>query len=92
MPDQEIKNVEKKLAAERAVEFIKEGMTVGLGTGTTVHYVIKEIGRIVREGLKIKAVSTSGTTTHLARSEGISLISIFEAAKIDLTIDGADEV
>ena len=74
MPDREIKNVEKKLAAERAVEFIKE------------------IGRIVREGLKIKAVSTSGTTTDLARSEGINLISIFEAAKIDLTIDGADEV
>ncbi|MEP7145525.1 MAG: ribose-5-phosphate isomerase RpiA [bacterium] len=92
MPDQSLKNAEKKLAAEAAVEYIKNGMIIGLGSGSTVYFTIKKIGTLVRQGLKINAVSTSGSTTDLARAEGINLISIDEAGEIDLTIDGADEV
>lgn len=89
---QEEKNAEKKAAAERAVEFIKEGMTVGLGSGSTVFFAIKKLGELVRAELDIRAVSTSDGTTQLAQSEGINLISIDESSEIDLTIDGADEV
>ena len=89
---QEEKNIEKKVAAERAVEFVKDGMTVGLGTGSTVFFAIKKIGELVRDGLNIKAVSTSDATKQLSESEGINIISIDDAGEIDLTIDGADEV
>lgn len=88
---QEQKNIEKKAAAERAVDFVKDGMTVGLGSGSTVFFAVKKIGELVRAGLNIKAVSTSDATTQLAQSEGIKLISIDDAGEIDLTIDGADE-
>ncbi len=87
----EQKDIEKKAAAERAVDFVKDGMTVGLGSGSTVFFAIKKIGELVRAGLNIKAVSTSDATTQLAQSEGIKLISIDDAGEIDLTIDGADE-
>lgn len=89
---QEEKNIEKKVAAERAVDFVKDGMTIGLGSGSTVFFAIKKIGELVRTGLNIKAVSTSDGTTQLAQSEGIKLISIDDVEEIDLTIDGADEV
>ncbi|MCR2802926.1 ribose-5-phosphate isomerase RpiA [Paenibacillus soyae] len=83
---------EKQLAGEKAAEFVKNGMTVGLGTGSTVYYTIRRIGEMVKEGLTIKAVSTSSSTTRLAESLRIPLVSIDEAGKLDLTIDGADEV
>ncbi|HMS35156.1 MAG TPA: ribose-5-phosphate isomerase RpiA [Ignavibacteria bacterium] len=89
---QEEKNIGKKSAAEKAVEFVKDRMTVGLGSGSTVFFAIKKLGEQVRGGLNIKTVSTSDTTTQLAQSEGIKLTSIDEAGEIDLTIDGADEV
>lgn len=88
---QEEKNIEKKAAAERAVDFVKDGMTVGLGSGSTVFFAIKKIGELVRAGLNIRAVSTSDATTQLAQSEGIKLISIDDAGEIEITIDGADE-
>lgn len=87
----EQKDIEKKAAAERAVDFVKDGMTVGLGSGSTVFFAIKKIGELVRAGLNIRAVSTSDATTQLAQSEGIKLISMDDAGEIDLTIDGADE-
>lgn len=83
---------EKKLAGEKAAEFIKDDMIVGLGTGSTVYYTIAKLGEMVKEGLKIKAVSTSTATTNLARSLGIELFPIDEIESIDITIDGADEV
>ena len=69
-------------------------MTVGLGSGSTVYFAIKKLGELVKSGLNIKAVSTSDSTTELAQSSGVKLISIDEigTAGIDLTIDGADEV
>ncbi len=83
---------EKKIAGEKAVEFIKENTIVGIGTGTTIYYSIKKIGEMVKDGLKIKCVSTSNETTKLALSLNIPLASLNEIKKIDLTIDGADEV
>lgn len=83
---------EKKLAAEKAAEYIEDGMTVGLGSGSTVVFAVKKIGEMVRNGLKINAVSTSDSTTRLAQREGINLISLDESVRLDLTIDGADEV
>jgi len=85
-------NSEKKIAGERAAEFIENGMTVGLGTGSTVFYAIKKLGQMVREGLKIQAVSTSDATSELSESLNIKIISIEEINKIDITLDGADEV
>lgn len=82
----------KKLTGEKATDYIKDGMIIGLGTGSTAYYAIKKVGEMVRNGLKIKAVPTSKETADLALSEGIELIDLAEAKSLDLTIDGADEV
>ncbi|CRZ34785.1 ribose-5-phosphate isomerase [Herbinix hemicellulosilytica] len=82
----------KKIAAERAVDYIKDGMIVGLGTGSTAYWAIEKIGAKVREGLNIKAVATSLRSEEQARKLGIKLIPFSEIDKIDITIDGADEV
>jgi len=83
---------EKQIAGEKAIEFIKEGFTVGLGTGSTVYYTIMKLGELVRNGLRITAVSTSEKTTKLAEAQGIKISDINDVQKIDITIDGADEV
>jgi ribose 5-phosphate isomerase A len=83
---------EKQIAAEKSVEFIKEKMTVGLGSGSTAKFMIKKLGELVKQGLDIKCVSTSNDTTSLSLSLGIPLVSIDEIEVIDLTIDGADEI
>ncbi|HSP46705.1 MAG TPA: ribose-5-phosphate isomerase RpiA [Clostridiaceae bacterium] len=82
----------KQRAGEKAVEFVESGMTVGLGTGSTVFYTIRKLGEKVREGLKIRGVSTSQRTTELAKEAGIRLVSINDVTHIDVNIDGADEV
>lgn len=82
----------KKIAGEKAAEFVKDGMVVGLGTGSTVYYTIKRLGEMVANGLKIKAVSTSNSTTKVAKELMIPLITLNETDYIDITIDGADEV
>lgn len=87
-----IQNTEKKTAAEKATEFIESGMTIGLGTGSTVFYALNKIGEMVSNGLKITAVSSSEATSNLAKSLNIKIISINDIKEIDLTIDGADEV
>lgn len=83
---------QKKSAGEKAVEFITDGMTLGLGTGSTVHYTIHKVAELVKNGMKLTCVSTSSSTTKLAESLGINLVSLNDVDKIDLTIDGADEV
>lgn len=82
----------KKRAGEKAAEFVKDSMVIGLGTGSTVYYTIVKLSERVKEGLCIKAVSTSSLTTKLAEQLGIHIISFNEIDYIDLTIDGADEV
>ncbi|WP_077615773.1 ribose-5-phosphate isomerase RpiA [Caenibacillus caldisaponilyticus] len=88
----DIKASEKRRAGEAACAFIRDGMTVGLGTGSTVHFTILKIAeRIKNEGLKIRAVSTSKRTTELAEAHGIPIRSIDDVPEIDVTIDGCDE-
>ncbi|MBU5592794.1 ribose-5-phosphate isomerase RpiA [Clostridium sp. MSJ-4] len=82
----------KKVAGEKAVEFIKDGMTIGLGTGTTTYYTIVKLAEKVKDGLKVKAISTSNKTTELAEKLGIEIVPFNEVDYVDLTIDGADEV
>lgn len=84
-------NNEKELAAKEAVKHIKDKQIVGLGTGSTAYFAIVEIGKMVAEGLKINAIPTSAQTEEQARSLNISLITIDDVDKIDVTIDGTDE-
>lgn len=83
---------EKKIAAEYSVNYIEDGMIVGLGTGSTVEYMIHKLAESVKAGLNITAVSTSQATTKLATSLGIKTSMLSEFEEIDVTIDGADEV
>ena len=88
-----VKNLnEKLLVGEKAVEFIKDGMVVGLGTGSTVYYTIMKLGQLVKEGLSIQGIPTSIQTEELAKKLEIPLASYKEIEKIDVAIDGADEV
>ncbi|WP_435788534.1 ribose-5-phosphate isomerase A [Clostridium sp.] len=64
----------KKRAGEKAVEYIQDGMIIGLGTGSTVYHTIVKLSEKVKEGLNIKAVSTSSSTTKLAQQLGISVV------------------
>lgn len=82
----------KKIAAEKAVEAIRDGMKVGLGTGSTAYWAILKIGERVRDGLKIEAVATSRASEQLAEESGITLVPFESLDRLDLTIDGADEV
>ena len=83
---------EKQLAGKKAASYVQEGMTVGLGTGSTVYWTILEIARMVKEGMKITGVATSNNTEKLAQELGIPLVSLEDVPSIDLTIDGADEL
>lgn len=83
---------QKKMAGEKAAEFILDGMTLGLGTGSTVSYTIAKVAELIKSGMKLSCVSTSSSTTKLAQSLGIELVSLDDVQSIDLTIDGADEV
>lgn len=82
----------KKEAGISACNYVKNGMKIGLGTGSTVKYTIIELGRrIVEENLEIIGVPTSEDTQKLAKSLGIPLSNLSEIDRLDLTIDGADE-
>ena len=85
-------NNEKKAAAEKAVEFIESGMLVGLGTGSTVKFMIKSLSEKIRDGLDVKTVSTSNATSKFAETLGITVLNFNDVDEIDLMIDGADEV
>ncbi len=83
----------KKLAGEKAAEYVQGGMIVGLGTGSTVYYTIMKLGELVRTSeLNIVGIPTSIATEKLATEQGIMLGTLENYPKIDLTIDGADEV
>jgi ribose 5-phosphate isomerase A len=82
----------KRIAAEKAVEHLKDDMIVGLGTGSTVEYALKKIGENVSKGLKIKGIPTSNETKKLAIKYNIPLTTLANHPEIDVTIDGADEV
>ena len=83
----------KALVGQAAVKFIEDGMIVGLGTGSTVRYMVDALGkRVQEEGLNVIRVTTSNRTTAQAQSLGITIKDIDEVDHIDLCIDGADEI
>jgi ribose 5-phosphate isomerase A len=86
-------NAWKQAAAEAAVKSVKSGMVLGLGTGSTAAFFVRALAqRIAAEGLQVSGISTSERTADLARSLNVPLTSFAEHIRIDLTIDGADEV
>lgn len=83
----------KEIAGQRAAEMVEDGMTVGLGTGSTVHFTLERLAdRVAKEGLAIRCVPTSLETERKAQALGIPLVTLEEVEVIDLTIDGADEI
>ena len=82
----------KRMAAIAAMDYVRDGHIVGLGTGSTARHAIAALGERVRAGLTIKGVPTSEETADLARRIGIPLLSYEEAWSIDVAIDGADQV
>jgi ribose 5-phosphate isomerase A len=82
----------KRRAAERAVDFVEDNQVVGLGTGSTTKFAIEAIGRRVQSGLRITGIPTSKNSESLARELGIPLVDLNDVEKINVTIDGADEI
>ena len=84
----------KKIVAEKAVDtYVKDKMNVGLGTGSTAYYAIKRIGQLVNEnGYELTCVATSVQSEELAKGCGIRVVDLDEVDKLDITIDGADEI
>jgi ribose 5-phosphate isomerase A len=82
---------QKRAAAERALDLVRPGMIVGLGTGSTARYFIDGLARRVREGLKVQAVATSLETRAQAESGGIPITERIDGG-LDLAVDGADEI
>ncbi len=85
-------DIAKRATAHRAAELVESGMKVGLGTGSTAAFLVARLGERLRdEGLRFTAVPTSTRTAEQARGEGIEVVTLNEAGRLDLTIDGADE-
>jgi ribose 5-phosphate isomerase A len=83
----------KQLAAEKAVSFLEDGMTIGLGTGSTAYWAIEKIGeKVKKEGWNVKAIATSIRSEEQARGLRIPIVDFSSVNMIDVTIDGADEV
>ncbi|MCI1859329.1 MAG: ribose-5-phosphate isomerase RpiA [Sporolactobacillus sp.] len=82
---------EKQAAGQKAIEEIHSGMTVGLGSGTTVYYFLEALGKQVARGLTVTGVATSDRTAKLAAKWRIPIKSLNDVERIDVTIDGADE-
>lgn len=80
------------MAAERAVEFVQNGMVIGLGTGSTVHWAILQLGERVQQGLQVRAIGTSSWTEELAHRLHIPLVTFRDVKELDVAIDGADAV
>ena len=82
----------KRRAADRAVILVKDGMRLGLGTGSTARHFVQLVGDRVREGLKVTCVPTSEQTRQQAAALGIPLATLDELSELDLTVDGTDEI
>ncbi len=84
----------KKAAGVRAVDFVHTGMLVGLGTGSTAEFAIEELSKRIRDGRlsDISCVPSSERTKNFAETLGLDLVELSSARKIDVTIDGADEI
>ncbi len=90
-------DAQKRAAAQQAVALVADGMTLGLGTGSTAAWFVRLLGERVQQGLRVRGVPTSEATAELARSLGIEVIGLddvgfAEGRRIDLCVDGVDEV
>jgi ribose 5-phosphate isomerase A len=85
-------DAQKRAAAARAVEFVRPGMRLGLGTGSTARHFVELLGERVRAGLDVIAVPTSQATRADAERCGILLTTLDKTLELDLTVDGADEI
>jgi ribose 5-phosphate isomerase A len=81
----------KRAAAEKALELVRDGMLLGLGSGSTTRYFTEGVGRLVAGGMKVRGVPSSRATAELALSNGIPIVTEL-VGQIDLAVDGADEV
>jgi len=86
------RDAQKRTAAEAAAALVEDGMAVGLGTGSTAYFAIEALIRRVHEGLRIRAIPTSERSAAQALTGGIPLTSFTECRRLDITIDGADEI
>jgi ribose 5-phosphate isomerase A len=82
----------KRMAAQRALEFVEDGMSLGLGSGTTSAIFIKELGERVKQGLRVRGIATSAASQQLAESLSIPITNFNDCPELDLAIDGADEI
>ena len=82
----------KKVAAEKAAELIQNDMIIGLGTGSTAQFFINKLSSRCQQGLKIHAVATSKQSEMQAKHLGIPLLDISHMTRLDVTVDGADEI
>ncbi|MBP7002223.1 ribose 5-phosphate isomerase A [Amaricoccus sp.] len=83
----------KKVAGRRVIaDFVRDGMKLGLGSGTTSHFFVRELGKHVAGGMKLTCTTTSRSTIDVAREVGIEITDPNEIGEIDLTIDGPDEI
>jgi ribose 5-phosphate isomerase A len=89
---QEKKDQEKEAAARASLAFVKDGMVVGLGTGSTAAYFIKLLAEQVKQGMHVRGIPTSIHSEQLAKSLGIPVITLDDCQEIAVTVDGADEV
>lgn len=85
-------NKAKQAVAQRAAALVEDGMAVGLGTGTTATLFIRALGARVQSGLKIRCVASSDASHNLAASLGMNVLTLADLPRLDLYIDGADEV
>lgn len=83
--------LEKQNAAAAAMEFVEDGMTLGLGTGSTAKYFVEMLADEVADGLVVRGVPTSEQTRKLAEAHGVPLLPVDQVEQIHLTVDGADE-
>ena len=82
----------KQLVAKQAAQLVQNNMTVGIGSGSTIYWLIMELGKRVKKGLFFRAIPTSKQTATLAAQQNIPLCELNDIDRIDLTIDGADEI
>ncbi len=83
---------QKRLVGEKAAEYIKDGMTVGLGSGSTVYWTLKKLGEMIQQGMKVSGIPSSKRTEGWANEFGIPLIDFKDVDYLDIAVDGADEV
>lgn len=84
-------DIEKINAAAAALDFVENGMVVGLGTGSTAGHFVRLLGERVRRGLRVRCVPTSEATARLAVANGLTIVGPDDVTRVDVCVDGADE-